>query len=159
MFTALDNKKRGTYICPQTPMGSWRVNASLVLLSTSMVCAKNRAGGECERWEESAERVLLSYLPNNLVCPAGVVPQALDRVHNIKVPKTHMAFPFKTPTHASPRRRLVLTGRTHLAILTGFPLFKLSNSASSCMSLSIKSASLFRSRARSKPVTFFPHVV
>lgn len=28
-----------TYIWPQIPMGSWRVNANLVLLSTSMACA------------------------------------------------------------------------------------------------------------------------
>jgi hypothetical protein len=29
------NRKTEPHICPQTPMGSWRVNAILVLLSTS----------------------------------------------------------------------------------------------------------------------------
>lgn len=47
----------------------------------------------------------------------------------------------------------------YLAIRTGLPLSRDSSSASICWSRSIKSASLLISRARSTPVTFFPHVV
>lgn len=51
------------------------------------------------------------------------------------------------------------TVHTHLAILNGFPLFKLSRAANSSASLSMRSASLCIRRARSMPETFFPHVV
>jgi len=47
----------------------------------------------------------------------------------------------------------------YLAILAGFPLLRASSSASSWASRSIRSASLLIRRERSKPVTFFPHVV
>jgi hypothetical protein len=47
----------------------------------------------------------------------------------------------------------------YLAIRTGFPLFRHSSCASSCWSLSIRSANLLISLDRWIPVTFFPHVV
>lgn len=46
----------------------------------------------------------------------------------------------------------------YLAILEGLPLLRLSRSPNSCASRSMRSASLLISLARSKPVTFFPHV-
>ena len=56
----------------------------------------------------------------------------------------------------SPR---TLLNSVYRAILTGFPLLRLSSSASSCASRSMRSASLLISRDRSKPVTFLPQVV
>ena len=48
---------------------------------------------------------------------------------------------------------------TDLAILTGLPLLRVSSSASSCASRSMRSANLFSSRARSVPVALRPQVV
>lgn len=48
---------------------------------------------------------------------------------------------------------------TDLAILTCLPLLRVSSSASSCASRSIRSANLFSSRARSEPGVFRPQVV
>lgn len=48
---------------------------------------------------------------------------------------------------------------TNLDTLRGFPLFRVSSSESWSISRSIRSASLFRRRDRSNPVTFLPQVV
>ena len=116
----------------------------------------------------ACNRVKDTDLACNLVRPPRVVPQALDAVADVVVPTSPQA---RAHTPSTPRihppRLSVSTPhgaythqkRTHRAILTGFPLFSVSSSASSCASRSMRSASLWMSRARSKPVTFFPHVV
>lgn len=88
----------------------------------------------------------------DFVCPSSVVAHAGDTVRYIGI----------TIFEARQSNRLDQAhdvNKAHRAIRIGFPLSSDSSSARSCISRSIRSASLYMSLPRSVPVTFFPHAV
>lgn len=132
-----------THICPQTPIGSCLVKASLVLLSTSMV------------WEWQAWKQIHSVKVLHILVRLFYRPTPHSTVNTGCYPQYQNLWYDQRPLRIKPKEDIF----SYLAILNGLPLFNDSTSASISWSLSIRSANLFRSLDLSKPVTFLPHEV
>jgi hypothetical protein len=79
----VNGKYKAMYIWPQTPMGSWRVNASLALLSISRLYTGHKTNAPSRMLTITAD------LASDLIRPASIITKALDTVADIKVSGNH----------------------------------------------------------------------